>query len=158
MFFIHRKATAKQRITIMREIFSTFGVAENIATDDRSQFRANEMETFLTRWGMDHRISSDYNPHSYRMSVISVKTAKRPLMTITKFYGYPDWDKVSQALLQHRNTQIRDINLSLAHLRYQGAAPSGTWPVSLLPRSPLRTVECGCHHHYSHYHAARHHV
>ena len=118
MFFIHRKATAKQQITIMREIFSTFGVAENIATDDRSQFRANEMETFLTRWGVDHRISSDYNPHSNLRSEMGVKTAKIPLMTGTKSYGCPDWDKVSQALLQHRKTPVRDLNLSPAHLLF----------------------------------------
>ena len=62
----------------MREMFSTFGVEENIATDDGSQFRANEMETFLTRWEVDHRISSDYNPHSNLRSDTSVKTAKYP--------------------------------------------------------------------------------
>ena len=56
VFFFHREATAKQRITILREMFSTLGLAENIATDDRSQFRGNEMEAFLTRWGVDHRI------------------------------------------------------------------------------------------------------
>ena len=93
----------------MREIFSTFGVAENIATDDRSQFRANEMETFLTRWGVDHRISSDYSPHSNLRSEMGVKTAKIPLMTGTKSYGCPDWDKVSQ---------VRDLNLSPAHLLF----------------------------------------
>ena len=62
--YFPREATAKQLITIVREMFSTFGVAENIATDDGSQFRANEMENFLTRWGVEHRISSDYNPHA----------------------------------------------------------------------------------------------
>ena len=93
-------------------------MAENIANYDGSQLRANEMETFLTRWGMDHRISSDYNPHSNRRSEMSVKTAKIPLMTGTKSYGCPDWDKVSQALLQHRNTPIRDLNLSLAKLLF----------------------------------------
>ena len=49
VFFFSREATAKQRIIILREIFSTFGVAEKIATDNRSQFR--------TRWVVDHRIS-----------------------------------------------------------------------------------------------------
>ena len=90
MFFIHRKATTKQQITIMREIFFTFGVEENIANYNGSQLRANEMETFLTRWEMDHRISSDYNPHSNRRSKMGVKTAKRPLMTGTKSFGCPD--------------------------------------------------------------------
>ena len=78
LFFFHRGATTKQRITILQDMFSIFGVAENIATDNGSQFRANEMETFLTRWGVDHRISSNYNPHSNLRSDTGVRTDKYP--------------------------------------------------------------------------------
>ena len=113
MFYFPREATAKELITIVREMFTTFGVAETISTDHGSQFRASEMEYFLTRWGVEHRISSDYNLHSNLRAETGVKTAKRLLMTSTKFDGSPDWDKVSQALRQHRNTLIRDLNLSL---------------------------------------------
>ena len=122
VLFIHSEAK------IIQEIFFTFGVAENITNYDRSQPRANEMETFLTRWGMDHRISSGYNPHSNRRSDTGVKTAKRPLMTGTKSYGCTDRDKASQALLQDRNTPIRDLNLSPAHLLF-GLANRELFPV-----------------------------
>ena len=74
----------------------------------------NEINTFLTRWGVERRISSDYNPNSNLRSETGVKTAKRPLMTSTK----SNWDKVSQALLQHMNTPIRDLNLSPAQLLF----------------------------------------
>ena len=103
VFYFPREATAKQLIKILRKIFSTFDVAESIATDEGSRFIANEMENLLTRWGVKHRISSD-----------SETGPKRLLMTTTKSDGSPDWDNVSQALQGHRNTPIRDLNLSPA--------------------------------------------
>ena len=102
----------------------------HISTDDGSQFRANEMENFLTRWGVEHRNSSNYNPHSNLRAETGAKTAKRLLMTSTKSDGSPDWDKVSQALLRHRNTPIRDLNLSPAQL------PLGRAIRDLLPVRP----------------------
>ena len=93
IFFFPREAKAKQLITILWEMFSTCGVWENVVTDGKSQFRA--MEIFLTRLGVEHRISSDYSP----LSNLRTETTKRPLMTTTKSDGSANWDKVSQALL-----------------------------------------------------------
>ena len=87
MLFFPREATAKQLITILRKMLSTFGVAENIATDDGSQFWANEMEMLLTRWEVSCRISSDYRPHLNLRAETGVKTTKRLLMTGTKSDG-----------------------------------------------------------------------
>ena len=56
---------------------------ENLATDDGSQFRAHIIEDFLTRWGVEHKISADYNPHSNLRAETGVKTAKRLLLTRT---------------------------------------------------------------------------
>ena len=56
VFFFHKKATAMQLITILWEKFSTFGVAENIATDYGSQCRTNEINMFLARWEISHKI------------------------------------------------------------------------------------------------------
>ena len=78
VFYFPREATAKQLITILREMFSTFDVAESIATDDGSRFRANEME---------NRISSYYNTHSNLRAETGTKTAKRLFMTLTKSDG-----------------------------------------------------------------------
>ena len=43
VLYLPKEASAKQLITIVRVICTTFGVAENVATDDGSQFRANEV-------------------------------------------------------------------------------------------------------------------
>ena len=106
IFFFPREAKAKQLITILWEMFSTCGVWENVVTDGRSQFRA--MEIFLTRLGVEHRISSDYSP----LSNLRAETTKRLLMTSTKSDGSANWDKVSQALLHYWNTPIRDLSMS----------------------------------------------
>ena len=37
---------------ILRELFTNFGVAENLTSDDWSQFRAHDTQEFLTRWGI----------------------------------------------------------------------------------------------------------
>ena len=61
-------------------------------------------------------MSSEYNPHSNLRAETAVKTAKRLLMTCTKSNGSPDWDMVTRALLQHRNTPIKDLGFSPAQL------------------------------------------
>ena len=73
-------------------MFYTIDVAESIITDGGCQFGANEMENFLTRWGVEHRNSSDYNPHSNLRAETGEKAAKGLLMTSTKSDGSPDWD------------------------------------------------------------------
>jgi hypothetical protein len=110
--------SVKELITILREMFSTFGVAEEMASDHGSLFRSAEMEQFLARWGVRHRTSSEYNPHSNLRAETAVKTAKRLLMTSTGSDGSPIWDKVCQAILQHSNTPVRELNLSPAQLLF----------------------------------------
>ena len=46
VFFFPKEATAKQLITIVREMFTTFRVTENMATGDKSQFRAHNMISY----------------------------------------------------------------------------------------------------------------
>ena len=77
------------------------------------------MEDFVARWGVDHRISADYNPHSNLRAETGVKTAKRTLMTSTHSDGSPGWAS-EQSLLQHRNTSVRDHNLSQLNCSLEG--------------------------------------
>ena len=46
--------TAKDLVKIMRDQFTIFGVAENLTSDDGSQFRAHDTQ-FLNREGVEHR-------------------------------------------------------------------------------------------------------
>ena len=106
VFYFEKEATAKGLVKILRELFTTFGVAENLTSDDGSQCRAHDTQEFLARWGIEHRISADYNPHSNLRAESAVKTPRRILMSSTKSDGSPNWDHLTRALLQHRYTPI----------------------------------------------------
>ena len=104
---------------LLKEYFATFGVAEHVSSDEGSQFVSTKFEKFLQSWGTDyHKVSSAYNPHSNLRAETAVKTAKRMLTDNTKNDGSPDWDKISRALMQHRNTPMDGINFSPAQLLF----------------------------------------
>ena len=128
VYYFSREATAKDLIKILREHFMTLGTAEEISTDSGPQFISHEFSQFLKTWGVRHRKSSEYNAHSNLRAETGVKTAKRLLMTATKSDGSPDWDMVAQALLQHRNTPVKDIGFSPAQLLF-GRPIKDTMPV-----------------------------
>ena len=108
VYHFEKEATAKGLVKILRELSTTFEVADNLTTDDGPQLRAHDTQEFLARWGIEHRVSASYNPHSNLIAESAVNTAKRMLMSSTKSDGSPNWDHVARALLQHRNTLSRD--------------------------------------------------
>ena len=116
VYYFSKEATAAELVKILKTQFSTFGVAENFSSDDGSQFRSHTFQEFLKLWGVTHRISSDYNPHSNLRAESAVKTAKRLLTDNTRSDGSPDWDRIVRAIMQHRNTPLNDINLSPAQI------------------------------------------
>ena len=75
VYYFEKEATAKGLVKILRELSTTFGVAENLTSDDRPQFRAHDTQEFLARWGIEHRVSAAYNPHSNLRAESAVKTA-----------------------------------------------------------------------------------
>ena len=52
----------------------------------------------------EHRVSSAYHPHSNLRAETAVKSGKRLLLDNTRSDRSPDMDKVTRALMQHRNT------------------------------------------------------
>ena len=104
-------------INRLKHYFCTFGIAEEISSDDGPQFRSSQFQQFLQSWGVKHhRVSSAYNPHSNLRAETAVKSGKRLLLDNTKSDGSPDWDKVIQALMQHRNTPDSEYGLSPSQL------------------------------------------
>ena len=64
LFYYAKEATAQDLIAKMKQIFTTFGVSEHFSSDEGSQFRAREFQQFLAQYGVEHRVSSAYFPHS----------------------------------------------------------------------------------------------
>ena len=117
VYYYPRQATSSDLIKSMKEYFCTFGVAEQFSSDDGPQFRSHNFKQFLKTWGVaEHRVSSAYNPHSNLRAETAVRSSKRILMDNTKSDGSPDWDRVTRALMNHRNTPDSEYGLSPSQL------------------------------------------
>ena len=64
-------------ISTMKEYFSTFGIAEQVTSDEGSQYTSQKTQKFFNDWGISHRTSSSYFPHSNQRAEQGVKSAKR---------------------------------------------------------------------------------
>ena len=51
-------AQTKKLMSVLREIFCQVGVPQSMMSDGGPQFTSSEFQTFLSRWGVQHRISS----------------------------------------------------------------------------------------------------
>lgn len=49
---------------LLREIFHAFGVPEQIVSDNGTQFKSNEFNSFLTKFGVKHIYTALYSPQS----------------------------------------------------------------------------------------------
>ena len=118
LYYFPAEATASKLVEILRNQFTTFGIPDDMTADGGSQFTAGEVRQFLARWGCKLRTSSAYNPHGNLRAESAVKSAKRMLMEHTGPDGSPRWEEINRALMQHRNSPVRDINLSPAQLLF----------------------------------------
>ena len=100
----------------MKNYFSTFGISSECASDGGPQFISNEFQAFLKQYGVHHRLSSAYHPHSNQLAESAVKIAKRLIRDNTSTSGSLNTDAFLAALLGYRNTPDRDTGLSPAQV------------------------------------------
>jgi len=100
---------AEGLISCLRNIFVTFGIPDELASDGGPEFTATSTRVFIQD---HHRLSSVAFPHSNCRAEIGVKSVKRLLMDNTSSSGDIDTDKVQCVILQLRNTPDRDTKLS----------------------------------------------
>ena len=87
-----------------RELFATFGVAEEISSDGGPQFVSGAFKKFTEDWGVKRRQSLGYNPQSNGRAEVAVKVMKRILTENVSESGSLDTDKILKALLCYKNT------------------------------------------------------
>lgn len=113
-----KSPSSKGVIKILRELFIQFGAPDEISSDGGPQYIAEDLKQFLKLWGCSHRLSSVEYPQSNGRAELAVKTGKRLIRENTSADGGVDTDRFARAMLQYRNTPLRDINLSPAQLLF----------------------------------------
>ena len=114
--FTLSKDDSKHVITVLRNYFSCWGIAVNLTTDGASVYVSQEMEDFLARYGVTHRVSSAYYPRGNKRSEVAVKSGKRLVMDNLAPNGSLDSDRFARALLAHRNQTDAVSGLSPAEV------------------------------------------
>ena len=59
-----KSTTAAATITELRQLFVTYGLSEEVVTDNGPQFSADELDSFLKSKGVKHIQCVSYNPSS----------------------------------------------------------------------------------------------
>ena len=101
--------TAASVIRELKEIFSRFGIPDEVITDNRAQFASGEFQLFARSWEFVHRTSSPRYPQSNGKVENAVQTVKR-LFKKCKDAGQSEF----LALLDWRNTPTEGMSTSPA--------------------------------------------
>ena len=110
------KDTSEELIRTLREYFSIFGIPLTFTSDGAKVFTSKAMEEFFDRYGVVHRVTTAYNPRSNKRAEVAVKSAKRMIRNNLSQTGSLNTDKMTRALLQHRNTPCAITGLSPAQI------------------------------------------
>ena len=115
---VYKAKTADDRelIRLLRRHCETFGAPEEIATDGGSVYVSHSTQSFLSVWGIMHRLSLAYYLHSNLRAEMGVKSMKRLIRNNLGPNGDLDNDGFSRAILSYRNTPDRDTGLSPAQV------------------------------------------
>ena len=113
-----KDGTAEELVRLLRTYFCTYGVPEEIATDGALVYVSGTVRKFLETWGVTHRVSSAYNPHSNLRAESGVKSMKRLIAENTGVGGSLNTDRFMAALLTYRNTPDRDTKRSPAQVLF----------------------------------------
>ena len=118
IFHVKTYPTRKHIIESLRSVFSSYGAPECLFTDGGLPFQAQEFESFLKRWKVQHITSSAFYPQGNGRAELAVKSAKRLLHENVNLDGSLNSYKACRALLQYRNTPIKYVGLSPSQLLF----------------------------------------
>ena len=111
-----------------------------MTTDGAKVFTSSTFESFCSKWGIVHRVSTAYNPRANKRAELAVKHAKRLIRGNTSQTGSLDTDKIVKALLIQRNTPCSITGLSPAQIVFgrQVRDPLPLQPNKFIPRQDWR--------------------
>jgi len=91
-----------------------FGIPEEISTDGGPEFMSGTLAELMQDYGIRHRVSSAYHPHSNLRAELGVKDVKRLLRENIDSDGGINNSRMTAALLTFKNTPDRDTRMSPA--------------------------------------------
>ena len=104
--------TSETTINLMRKTFATFGLPEQLHTDNGSCFTSNEFETFCKANGIKHTLSGAWHPETNGLAEKCVQIFKN---AIKKMKGDMDF-RLSRFLFRYRTTEQESTNRTPAFL------------------------------------------
>ena len=105
---------SKGLIAVLRRTFAMYGIPDELSSDGGPEFIAHDTRSFLSDWGVHHRLSSVAFPHSNCRAEVGIKTIKRLIINNTGPGETLNIDKFQKAILQYRNTPEQATMLSQA--------------------------------------------
>ena len=110
--------TSQLTIRVLRRLFATYGLPQQLLSDNGPQFTSEEFADFLVRNGVKHIRSSPYHPSTNGLAECFVRTLKRSLRTS----HFKDLEqKLMDFLLSYRCTPHSTTNTAPCHLFLQRA-------------------------------------
>ena len=100
----------------LNQWYSNFGIPRSFASDGGPEYTSTRMKDLHRRMGTIQRISSVAHPHANQRAEGAVKAVRRMLTDCMGPEGNLTGDKYTQAIMEHRNTPIRELKKSPAQL------------------------------------------
>ena len=108
-----KSTTTKATIVELRKIFATYGIPQQLVSDNGPQFRSSEFADFLRQNGVKHILTSPYHPASNGQVERLVQSFKRSLTAIKEGDLH---QKIASFLLTYRSTKHATTGVSPAML------------------------------------------
>ena len=101
--FEMNQTTSTKTIQVLRQLFSSYGLPEQVVSDNGPHFVSSEFHNFLLNNGIRHIHSSPYHPASNGLVERFVRTFKEP-MKASKHDGLTLSHRIANFLVTYRNT------------------------------------------------------
>ncbi|UYV64395.1 K02A2.6-like [Cordylochernes scorpioides] len=99
-----RETTTRKTIEQLRRLFSSYGLPEELVSDNGPQFTGCEMKGFLEGNGIKQTLIPAYHPQSNGLAERAVRTIKTALDKNKRKIGDTIQDTLSKVLLAYRST------------------------------------------------------
>ncbi|UYV83654.1 K02A2.6-like [Cordylochernes scorpioides] len=99
-----RETTTRKTIEQLRRLFSSYGLPEELVSDNGPQFTGSEMKSFLEGNGIKQTLIPAYHPQSNGLAERAVRTIKTALDKNKIKIGDTIQDTLSKVLLAYRST------------------------------------------------------